>query len=163
MKDLRLITFRVGPETFVVDIMAVRQILQYAGSTSVPSAPSFIEGIIVLRNEVVPVVDLRDRLYPDLTDRPQQPLVLITHAASGLIGLKVDEVRRIVTVPADALLPPPPLIHGVRGDLLVAIVPHGEEVYLLIDLESILTDDEQKALQGADLSSSPSSLGTSDR
>jgi purine-binding chemotaxis protein CheW len=134
----------------------VRQILQYAGSTSVPSAPSFVEGIIVLRNEVVPIIDLRDRLYPDMRDRPQQPLVLITHIASGLIGLKVDEVRRIVTVPADGLLPPPPLIHGVRGDLLIAVVPHGQEVYLLIDLENILTGDEQKELQDADLSSSSS-------
>ncbi len=166
MSDLRLITFKVGPETFVVDIMAVRQILQYAGSTSVPSAPSFVEGVIVLRNEVVPIIDLRGRLYPDLLDRPLQPLVLITHTALGLIGLKVDEVTKIVTVPADSLLPPPPLIHGVRGDLLIAVVSHGEAVYLLIDLENVLSGDERKALQDADLSSSPpppESTGTSAR
>src|SRR2546430_3155757 len=64
VRDLRLITFRVGPETFVLDIMAVRQIIPYAGSTSVPTAPDFVEGIIVLRNEVIPIIDLRDRLYP---------------------------------------------------------------------------------------------------
>ena len=61
VSDLRLITFRVGPEIFVLDIMAVRQILTYSGTTSVPSAPSFIEGIIVLRNEVIPIIDLRER------------------------------------------------------------------------------------------------------
>src|SRR5438094_4569468 len=104
--DLRLITFRVGPETFVLDIMAVRQIIPYAGSTSVPTAPAFVEGIIVLRNEVIPIIDLRDRLYPRL-DRAEQPLVLITHTSAGVIGLKVDEVRRIVNVTSDKLLPPP--------------------------------------------------------
>ena len=78
-----MITFRVGPETFVLDIMAVRQIIPYTGSTSVPTAPAFIEGIIVLRNEVIPIIDLRDRLYPQLTERVEQPLVLITHTQRG--------------------------------------------------------------------------------
>jgi purine-binding chemotaxis protein CheW len=148
VRELRLITFRVGPETFVLDIMAVRQIIPYTGSTSVPTAPSFVEGIIVLRNEVIPIVDLRDRLYPR-AERAAKPLVLITHSSAGRIGLKVDEVRRIVTVTSDALLPPPPLVRGVRGELLIAVIPHGDEVYLLIDLENVLTTDEKIELVAA--------------
>ena len=150
MADVRLITFRIGPETFVLDIMAVRQIIPYGGSTSLPTAPSFVEGIIVLRNEVVPIVDLRGRLYPRL-EKAEQPLVLITHSGAGVIGLKVDEVRRIVTVPRDQLLPPPPLVRGIRGELLIAVIPHGEEVLLLIDIEAVLTEDEKRALAAADL------------
>lgn len=160
-KELRLITFRVGPETFVMDIMAVRQIIPYAGSTSVPTAPSFVEGIIVLRNEVIPIVDLRDRLYPTMPERAEHPLILITHSSAGIIGLKVDEVRRIVTIPSDALLPPPAIVKGIRGELLIAVVPHGDEVYLLIDLEHVLTSQEKHELQSAELSSE--SVGTSDR
>lgn len=169
-EDLRLITFRVGPETFVLDIMAVRQIIPYGGSTTVPTAPAFVEGIIVLRNEVIPIIDLRDRLYPHLKDRSDQPLVLITHSSAGMIGLKVDEVRRIVNVAAEALLPPPPLVRGIRGELLIAVVPHADEIYLLIDLENVLTGDEKIELREADLahadvsSSSPvEAAGTSDR
>ena len=150
-KELRLITFRIGPETFVLDIMAVRQIIPYAGSTTLPTAPSFVEGIIVLRSEVIPVIDLRQRLYPRLTERADQPLVLIAHSRAGVIGLKVDEVRRIVNVSRDELLPPPPLVRGVRGELLIAIVPHGDEVLLLIDIEAVLTEDEKRELAEADL------------
>src|SRR5436309_6909543 len=102
MSDLRLITFRVGPETFVLDIMAVRQIIPYGGSTAVPTAPAFVEGVIVLRNEVIPIIDLRDRLFPRAANRAEEPLVLVTHSSAGMIGLKVDEVRRIVTVTSDA-------------------------------------------------------------
>jgi purine-binding chemotaxis protein CheW len=163
-RELRLITFRVGPETFVLDIMAVRQIIPYAGSTAVPTAPAFVEGIIVLRNEVIPIIDLRDRLFPQSTKRSEQPLILITHSTAGVIGLKVDEVRRIVTVAPDALLPPPPLVKGVRGELLVAVIPHSDEVYLLIDLENVLSADEKIELHEADLSSSAAeSIGASDR
>lgn len=148
---LRLITFTLGPETFVLDIMAVRQIIPYSGSTTLPTAPAFIEGIIVLRNEVVPIVDLRARLYPNLQGRAEQPLVLITHSSAGVIGLKVDAVRRIVNVASDALLPPPPIVRGIRGELLIAIVPHDDSVYLLIDIENILSSDEKRELKDADL------------
>ena len=150
-KELRLITFRVGPETFVMDIMAVRQIIPYNGSTSVPTAPAFVEGIIVLRNEVIPIIDLRDRLYPRHAGRAGQPLVLITHTSAGVIGLKVDEVRRIVNVTTDQLLPPPLLVRGIRGELLIAVVPSGDEVFLLIDLENVLTAGEKDELRAADL------------
>lgn len=157
-RDLRLITFRVGPETFVLDIMAVRQIIPYSGSTSVPAAPEFVEGIIVLRNEVIPIIDLRERLYPRESNRAEEPLVLITRTAEGVIGFKVDEVRRIVNVPVAALLPPPPLVRGIRGELLVAVIPHGEEVYLLVDVEQILTADEKRELHDADLSEAAGTL-----
>jgi purine-binding chemotaxis protein CheW len=152
--ELRMITFTVGPETFVLDIMGLRQIIPYIGSTSVPTAPAFIEGIIVLRNEVIPIIDLRVRLYPQLLERTEQPLVLITHSSAGIIGVKVDAVRRIVNVRADALLPPPPIIRGIRGELLIAIVPYEDEVYLLIDIENILSGDEKRELADADLSPS---------
>ncbi len=147
---LRLITFRIGSETFVLDIMAVRQIVPYAGSTSVPTAPAFVEGIMVLRNEVIPVIDLRERLYPR-SERVEQPFLLITHTTAGTIALKVDEVRRIVTVSADAFLPPPAMIRGIRGELLIGVVPFGDEVYLLIDVESVLTDPEKDELREAEL------------
>jgi purine-binding chemotaxis protein CheW len=149
--ELRLITFTIGPETFVLDIMAVRQIIPYTGSTTLPTAPAFIEGIIILRNDVIPIVDLRARLYPELRDRLDEPLILITHSSAGVIGLKVDAVRRIVNVATDALLPPPPIVRGIRGELLIAIVPHADEVYLLIDIESILSGDEKRELVEAEL------------
>lgn len=151
-RDLRLITFRVGPETFVLDIMAVRQIIPYSGSTSVPTAPDFIEGIIILRNQVIPIVDLRDRLFPAAKTRSEQPLVLITETSAGTIGLKVDEVRRIVTVSSGVLLEPPSIVRGVRGELLVAVIPMGDEVLLLVDVESVLTPTEKQELREADLS-----------
>ena len=163
-KDVRLIAFRVGPETFALDIMAVRQIIPYKGSTSVPTAPTFVEGVIVVGNSVVPVIDLRSRLYPGVVDNTERALVLITHSASGLIGLKVDEVRRIITVQAESLLPAPPIVNGVRGEFLVAVIKHFDRLFLLVDLESVLSTEEKQQLQSADLSSSPEvSSGASER
>lgn len=151
VKELRLIAFRIGAETFVVDIMAVRQIMPYQGTTPVPTAPAFVEGIVVLRNEVLPIIDLRDRFEVEASKRAEHPLVLVTETEAGLIGLKVDEVQRIVTIAVDVLLPPPPLVQGVRGDLLIAVVPQGDKVYLLLDIDSVLTGEEKRELAGASL------------
>ncbi len=74
-----------------------------------------------------------------------------------MIGLKVDEVRRIVTVSTYSFLPPPPLVRGIRGELLIGVVPHGEEVYLLIDVDNVLSEPEKAELQDAELQASEAS------
>jgi purine-binding chemotaxis protein CheW len=145
-RPLRFIAFRAGPETFLIDIMAVRQVVMAVKTTQVPAAPAFIEGVIVFRNEVIPVVDVRSRLFPQREATAEEPLVVLTHTAAGVIGLKVDEVRRLVTIDRDALLPAPATVRGVRGEFLVAIAPQGDEIYLVLDADSLLTGDEQREL-----------------
>lgn len=160
-RDLRLITFRVGAEVFAADIMAVRQVVNYEGATAVPSAPSFVEGVIVVRNEVVPVIDLRRRFFPQLEQSSEPPLVMVIGTEAGAIGLKVDEVRTIAPTNTDALLAAPSLVNGISGDYLVAVVQHRDDLLLVLDLEAILTSDEQRALQSSELS--PPSEATSER
>jgi len=146
VKELRFIGFRVASEMFLVDIMAVRQIVPYRGSTQVPTAPKFIEGVIVVRDQVVPVIDVHARLMAQQASEAKEPLVLLTHTAAGVVGLKVDDVRRIVTLPAEDLLPAPATIRGVRGESLVAIAPHDNEVFLVLDVDSLLSSQEQGQL-----------------
>jgi purine-binding chemotaxis protein CheW len=150
-RELRFIAFRVGAETFLVDIMAVRQILMYSGSTGVPTAPSFVEGVIVVRDEAIPVIDVHARLHPQRTAPAEQPLILLTHTAAGTIGLKVDEVRRLVTLKSDELLPAPAMVRGIRGEFLIAIAQQGDEIFLVLDLNRLLTSDEQQQLGGQGL------------
>ena len=77
--------------------------------------------------------------------------MLLTHTAAGTIGLKVDDVRRIVTLRSDELLPAPSMVRGIRGDSLVAIAPYGDELFLALDVDSLLTSDEQRQIREADL------------
>jgi purine-binding chemotaxis protein CheW len=149
-QQIRLITFLIGSESFVLDIMSVRQILSYGGSTPVPKAPSFVEGIIVLRNEVIPIIDLRRRLYPHL-EAATNPLILITRTSAGVIGLKVDQVRRMITIGVDEILPAPEIVRGLEGEFLIGVVPQGEDVLLLLDIETLLSSEEKQSLRETDL------------
>jgi len=100
-----------------------------------------------MRDEVIPIVDLRQRFFPRTTPSTEQPLVLIIDSNAGPIGLKVDEVGRIVTARPDELLPPPAIVRDVRGELLVAVIPRGEDVLLVIDVDAVLSDQERRELQ----------------
>jgi len=123
--EIKFVAVRAGSETFLIDIMAVRQVVPYSGST------------VVLKDAVIPVVDVAARVAPEQTAPGEQPVVLLTHTRAGAIGLKVDEVRRLLTLPADQLLPAPPMVRGIRGEFLVGVAPHGNEVFLVLDVDAV--------------------------
>jgi len=151
-REIRMITFLLGSETYLLDIMALRQIVPYSGSTPIPHAPDFVEGIIVLRNEVIPIIDLRHRLYPGAEMSERQPLILISQIDSQTVGLKVDEVRRIVNVRVDAILPPPEMLSDGQREIVVGVVEVAPEISLLLDLEAVLTRQEKQSLRESMLS-----------
>ena len=161
-REIRLMNFRVGNDSFVLDIMAIRQIIAYAGSTPVPHAPDFVEGIVVLRNHVIPIVDLRARLRPNLPPAAKTPLVVILESSAGSIGFKVDEVRRILSVELDSILPAPSLIRGLRGELFIGVVPDKEDVHLLLDAETILTPGEKDELRSTDFAAEAEAIPSAD-
>lgn len=146
-RDIRMITFRIGTETYLLDIMALRQILPYAGSTAIPHAPEFVEGIIILRNEAIPIIDLRERLYEDIKPLEHEPLVLVTQIDQQTVGLKVDEVRQIVNVRVDSIIQPPEMLSTGQREIVVGVVEHESEVLLLLDLETLLTRSEKQSLR----------------
>lgn len=143
-RPLRLLTFDVGRESFVIDIMRLRQIVPYEGSSAVPGAPPFIEGITVVRGRAIPLIDLRSRFFADGKSNTPHPLVLVTSSRQGNLGLKVDNVRQILNVTTDEILPAPEVIHGLRGELFVGVLREDERVLLLLDLDNFLTREEER-------------------
>lgn len=150
-RNLRLLSFAVGPETFVFDIMRVLQIVPYTPTVKVPGSPSFIEGVLVLRGEVIPVIDMEDRFF-SAPDHERRSLVLVVRTEFGLIGLRVEEVRRILSVNTEEILPAPEIIHGFRGELFVGVIERGDEVYLLLDVNQLLSEREIREHESADYS-----------
>jgi purine-binding chemotaxis protein CheW len=148
MTEARFLVSRIGPELFLTDIGSVRQVVANSRVTPIPEAPAFLEGVIVLDGTPVAVVDLRKRLFPEAEGAPD-PLVMIVSTDLGLLGLRVDDVRRAVVLPLDALLPPPPVVAGLAGDLLVAVANIGDTLHLVLDVERVLTTSERGQLEGA--------------
>jgi purine-binding chemotaxis protein CheW len=117
-KTIELLCFQVGERIFAVDIMGIREILRAQPITLVPEAPSHIAGVLNLRGELLPVVDLRQVLPGAAEVEPaEDPNLIVVRAAGRTAGVLVDRVLEVVSVGVAELIPVP----GVEpsGDAIV--------------------------------------------
>ena len=102
-----LITFEVEGQVFGLDIMAIREIRVWTPTTRLPRVPHYVAGVVNLRGTVLPVIDLAARLGWKATEPTARHAIIVTQMGNQACGLIVDSVSDIVTVPSDALQPPP--------------------------------------------------------
>jgi purine-binding chemotaxis protein CheW len=145
---LHFVVFRLGDEEFGLPIGAVDEVARIpAQVTRVPKMPDFLEGVVNLRGEVLPVVDQRRRFnMPKLAGDGGQRLIVV-RAERHRAGLIVDRVSEVVRTEANAIEPPPDLagegarlVNGVINDR------HSDRMILLLDPAELLTAVEQNAL-----------------
>jgi purine-binding chemotaxis protein CheW len=106
---VQLCTFRIGGEDYAVDIMRVREIIHPLPITPVPRAPAFVEGVVRLRGEVIPVLDVRRRLGVAQAPTSRKTRFLVVNVARRRIGLVVDEVCEVLRLPRREIRPAPAL------------------------------------------------------
>ncbi|HEX9306334.1 MAG TPA: chemotaxis protein CheW [Anaeromyxobacter sp.] len=106
---VQLCTFRIGGEDYAVDIMRVREIIHPLPITPVPRAPAFVEGVIRLRGDVIPVLDVRKRLGLPATPPTRRSRFLLVNVAGRRIGLVVDDVREVLRLPRSEIRAAPSL------------------------------------------------------
>jgi purine-binding chemotaxis protein CheW len=118
---VELCAFRVGDEEYVIDLRRIREIVQPLPVTPVPHAPEFVEGVIDLRGEVVPLVDVRRRLGLPPRSTGARPKMLIVNLAGRALALLVDGVTEVVRIPRSAIGPPPALLAAGRQRLFLGV------------------------------------------
>ena len=141
-QTLQMINFTVGGDEYAVEIQKVREVITFREITQLPKAPSFVKGIINLRGEVIPVIDLREKFglahegYSALTN------VVIVEIGRKAVGVVVDNVRHVIRVAPSDLAPSPPFIGGLSGSYVVGVAKLGERLIVVLDMDRILTADE---------------------
>jgi purine-binding chemotaxis protein CheW len=124
---VQLCTFRVGGEDYAVDIMRVKEIIQPLPITRVPRAPAFVEGVVRLRGDVIPIVDVRRRFGLPAAEPTRTTKFVIVTVAGRRLGLVVDEVTEVVRLPRGEIRPAPALV-GLDAPRFFAGVCGGEQV-----------------------------------
>jgi purine-binding chemotaxis protein CheW len=122
MTDQKLVVFAVGKQEYAVPISVVREILAWMAPTPVPEAPPIVEGVVELRGEILPVVDLgkrfgRPRLKPDADAR-----IMIMDLNGRNAGWIVDDVVEVHTASVGAIAPPSPLLANLAGSVQDGVV-----------------------------------------
>src|SRR6516162_10667747 len=99
-RELQIVGFRVGNETYGVPITALHEIVRVPDITAVPDAPEFMEGVINLRGKIVSVIDLRKRFGEKQASSHRRNRILVVEHQGRLCGLIVDSASEVLKVPA---------------------------------------------------------------
>jgi purine-binding chemotaxis protein CheW len=145
-EEIPVVCFDIAGETYAADVDHVREIIRPAPMSPVPRAPAFIEGMLNLRGKVVPVVDFRRLMgFP-----PQEPSkrtrILIVEFNHQLVGAIVDGVSQVTPLASASDEPPAHIVSRIDTAYLKGVAPLGEQIAILLDLDRVLDDAQEKAI-----------------
>lgn len=146
LQEIQVACLSMGDGLYAVDIMRIREIIKLPKLAPLPRALPFVEGVINLRGQVIPVVDLRKRFGLPPIEHKESSRLLILAISGQPLGLIVDEVTEMITVPLRDLKPPPRGVRIVGGEYMVGLCLVREVPVMLLNIDALLTFKEKAQL-----------------
>lgn len=147
MAEQQYVIFQLEKETFGIDIAKVWEIITPKTITKVPHTASFIEGIINLRGQVIPVIDLRKRFGLPTGERTRSERIVVIEIEGNTLGMFVDGVSEVLHINSDQVEAPPPAVTNVDSDYLAGVAKLEERLIILLNLDKVLANHEKLALE----------------
>ncbi|MCG2721567.1 MAG: chemotaxis protein CheW [Thermodesulfovibrionales bacterium] len=144
-KGKKFAVFTIGQETFGIEINRVIEILHTQKIYTLPELPDFLSGVITVRGEVIPLLDLRKRF--GIGSAGGQELTIIVRYDSEKIGLIVERVQEIVTLLAGEIIAPPTIFKGLKKKYLPGIGKKEDSIIILLNLDFLLSSEEKIMLK----------------
>ena len=145
-REVQLVIFQLGKEEFAVEVTQVREIIRMQDITRMPKAPSFVEGIINLRGQIIAVLDLAQRLNLEAAERGSETRIIVVEAGDIKVGMIVDSVSEVMRINEDEVEPSPALAADVEAVYLKGVVKQENRLIILLDLSRILATEEMMEL-----------------
>lgn len=141
----KYLTFTVGTEEYGVEIYYVTEIIGIQKITDVPEMPSYIKGVINLRGKVIPVMDVRIRFR--IPERPydDRTCIIVVNINGNPIGLVVDTVKEVVSIPPSQIEMPPEISGNVQQQYIKGLGKVGDTVKILLDATKLVQREELAA------------------
>jgi purine-binding chemotaxis protein CheW len=137
------VLFELANATYAIPSRLIQQLEMVGEPTPVPNAPGFVDGVVSVRGQVIPAVDLRARFgFPRVAHDLRSRLVIV-RAEGRTVGLIVDSAREFASIPPDAIRPLPEGIGGTTGRYLRGVAHQGERLLLVVDLHELLETEDQ--------------------
>ena len=147
------LTFTLGKEVYALDILVVKEIIQYTEISGVPMMPNYIRGIINLRGTVVPVIDLHVRFGQTTAQVGKRTCIIIlevvVQAQTFVIGAMVDAVSAVIEVTDQQIEPPPRFGNQARNEFISGIGKIGEQFIIILDINKTFSIEELEAMSTA--------------
>lgn len=137
----KFLTFSLGKEEYGIEIMYVTEIIGIQPITEIPEMPIFVKGIINLRGKIIPVIDVRIRFNKEYKAYNDRTCIIVIDIKDISVGLIVDSVSEVITIPEKDILPPPEVNNTFHNKYIKNIGKVGDEVKLLINSEKLISDN----------------------
>ena len=132
--QFQLVTFQLGDELYGVNIMDVKEIVRLQNVRVIPNAPYYVEGIINLRGEIIPIIDLHKRFRIKAIEKEEMDFeggFIILKIDNNKIGIIIDKVARVVVVKAEDVKEPPQMLTGIGSEYIEGVIRQ-DDIYLIM-------------------------------
>lgn len=147
------LTFKMADEIFAVDVAKIREILDFTPATKVPGTPDFMRGVINVRGNVVPVVDMRMKFGLSETEKTVDTCIIVMEIAveedKTVLGALVDSVQEVFELEAALIVPPPKIGSRWRTEFIKGIGKRNSELIIILDIDRVFSGQELGVLQDA--------------
>ncbi|HVO40845.1 MAG TPA: chemotaxis protein CheW [Spirochaetia bacterium] len=141
----QFISFSVGDEEYGLELLRVKEVIRVREITWLPKAPSFVKGIINLRGDVIPIIDLRDKFGLEAKEATAHTRVIVVEVEGKLMGMVVDSASQVVRIPADQI-DPPPVFGAVSQEFITGVGKIDDKLIVILNSDAILTTEERAQL-----------------
>jgi len=150
--QLVVFTLRSGDNVceYGVPITQVQEINRLTKPTKLPQVPDFVEGIINLRGNIIPVIDLKKRFAMPAAGHTDDSRIIVVEVGGRTVGIVVDEVSEVLRLPVTSIEPPPAIIGGIAAEYLTGVGKLDNRLLIMLDMTKILTETEKKELESLD-------------
>jgi purine-binding chemotaxis protein CheW len=150
-ETIQVVSFKIGSEEYGVDIAQVQEINRMVAITHVPRAPHFMEGVINLRGQLIPIIDLRTRFGMPRAEHTKNTRIVVTEVGPTRVGMVVDSVSEVLRLATDQIEPAPEMITGVDTEYIRGVGKIEDRLIILLDLARIISAGERRELETADV------------
>lgn len=144
-KEGKYLTFALAHEEYGLGILKVREIIGYVDVTAVPQTPHYVKGVINLRGQVIPVIDLRAKFGMETAEVTEQTCIIVVEIAGGSrtfnTGIIVDHVQEVLDIPGPDIEEAPQFGAAVNTDFILGMGKVGDSVKILLDIDRVLAGD----------------------
>lgn len=147
-EELQVVIFKLGNEEYCVPVSQVREIQNYIPPTRIPDTPVFVEGVINLRGQIIPVIDLKKRFNIGIIEKTPDTCFIVVDMKDETLGILVDSVSEVVTLSKEIFEPPPAkVVSSINTSYISGVGKLPNRLLIALDLEKILSSDEIEELK----------------
>ena len=145
-KEGKYLTFALAQEEYGLEILKVREIIGYMDITAVPQTPHHVKGVINLRGQVIPVIDLRAKFGMETTEVTEETCIIVVEISQGghkfSTGIVVDHVQEVLDIAGENIEEAPQFGSSVNTDFILGMGKIGDTVKILLDIDRVLAGED---------------------